>query len=311
MRTIALKKCPRIHAVFFSADGTRLLVVGGANSYHISDAISVDVLGGQEIGRTALDDPACYNVDPALNRLVVGGEEAESGDATVRWTSVPSGSDWRELAIAGAGAICDVAFDRSGTQLAVASEPRRGRARCRVDVFAFAPGTAPEHRLSIPTKRAAGELEFNADGTRLAVGAGEGGANVFEVFDLRTAERVLRFDPKVDQGRYVRFLSDDRVAASGGSKVYVLPLNGRKPQFVLGGKGKALVNDVVVVADGRRLVAGMSNGTVRFWDTLTGEPGPTFAWGVGGIWAVDLAPDGLTCAAAGSKGRIVIWDVDA
>jgi WD40 repeat protein len=310
MRTITLKKCKRIHFLYFSADGTRLLVVGGPNAAHGNAGISVDVFSGQELARVMFPDPTCYNVDPAIDRLVIGEGEGDSGDATVRWIRVPNGKEWDEIEIAGAERIGDIAFDRSGTLFAVASEPRLPRKRCRVDLFRFPLGGRPELLASMPTKRIAGAIEFSADGTRLAVGAGLGGEDAFEVFDLKTRKRLFQFDPKVEDRRCVRFLPDGRVAAAGGSKVFILPVAGGKPQFALG-EGKALVNDIAVAADGRRLVAAMNNGLVRFWDTITGEPGPSFAWRVGGVWSVALAPDGLTCAAAGSNGRIAIWDVDA
>lgn len=305
MRTLSLARCPWVHAIFFSADGTRMLVVAGANSYRIHSAITVDVSGGQETGRVALDDPDCYNVDPALNRLVVGQSGGDLGNAVVKWVELPGGADWHEMEIEGAEDVCDVAFDRSGTRLGVALEPARGRSR--VDVFEFPPGAAPERVGSVPTPRVLGEIEFSADGTRLAVDGG----GACEVFDLRTAKRVFRFAPREDVCEHVRFLPDARLAAAGASKVYVLPARGGKPQFELGGTGQARVNDLLVSGDGLRIVAAMSNGTVRVWDTATGEPRQTYAWGVGGVSTVALAPDGLTGAAAGSKGRIVIWDVDA
>lgn len=315
MRTIKLKKCVRIHALYFAADGRRLLVVGGPNPYLSNAGISVDVIAGAEIGRVTFPRPTCYNVDPAIDRLVLGGHDGFAGEgSSLRWIDVPGGTKWHDIDTGDVGKICDVAFDRTGTLLAVTSATNvinRVRPRCKVDVFRFPRAEPPALLYSMRTKRPAGAIEFSADGTRLAIGAGLGGVDAFEVFDLSARKRLFQFDPKVHDRRCVRFLPDGRVAAAGGSKVYILPAKGGKPQFVLGGDGKVLVNDVAVAADGRHLVAAMDNGTVCFWDTTTGRPGPTFKWRVGGIWSIALAPDGLTCAAAGSKGRIVIWDVDA
>ena len=36
-----------------------------------------------------------------------------------------------------------------------------------------------------------------------------------------------------------------------------------------------------------------------------------FAWDVGPVQALAFAADGLTCAAGGATGRVVLWDVDA
>jgi WD40 repeat protein len=58
------------------------------------------------------------------------------------------------------------------------------------------------------------------------------------------------------------------------------------------------------------LTAGM-DGTARVWDTDTGAELRVFDWGIGKIRVAAVAPDGLTCAAGGDSGQIVVWDVDA
>jgi WD40 repeat protein len=309
MRVIALKKCQRIHVLSFATDGTRLLAIGGPDIYESNVAISIDVASGAEIGRVEFFAPTCYNVDPALTHLVIGTAADYGSDAVVEWIPLSGDSRWQEFSVDGAKRICDVAFDGSGTRLAVTSEPRRGRGRCKAEVYRFAPKKAPKLLSSMPTAKPAGAIAFSADGTRLAVGAGLGGVDAFEVFDLKSGRRAFRFNPPSPDRRCVRFLPDGRLIAGAGSKVYILPVRGGKPQFTLG-TSRAFVNDVAVPADGRRITVAMNNGTLQTWDTATGQAGPRFTWGVGGVWCTALAPDGLTCAAAGSRGRIVIWDVE-
>ena len=53
------------------------------------------------------------------------------------------------------------------------------------------------------------------------------------------------------------------------------------------------------------------DGTVALWDTLTGDPRGRFRWGIGPVQALVLSADGMLAAAAGSTGRIAVWDVDA
>ena len=36
----------------------------------------------------------------------------------------------------------------------------------------------------------------------------------------------------------------------------------------------------------------------------------SFNWNLGKVRCVVFAPDGMTCAAGGSSGQVVVWDVD-
>jgi WD40 repeat protein len=58
------------------------------------------------------------------------------------------------------------------------------------------------------------------------------------------------------------------------------------------------------------IVAVGADKTVRFWDAGTGGERRTYDWNIGRATAIAFAPDGLTCAVGGSKGQIVVWDVD-
>jgi hypothetical protein len=61
--------------------------------------------------------------------------------------------------------------------------------------------------------------------------------------------------------------------------------------------------------DGGVLALGCADGAVRFWARRTGRETHSYDWGVGAASSVAFAPDGMTCAAGGEKGQIVVWDV--
>lgn len=62
----------------------------------------------------------------------------------------------------------------------------------------------------------------------------------------------------------------------------------------------------------RNLVASAgTDGTVRFWNAADATEVRAFDWQMGSVTAVCFAPDGLTCAAGGDNGQVVVWDVDA
>ena len=61
--------------------------------------------------------------------------------------------------------------------------------------------------------------------------------------------------------------------------------------------------------DGRWLALARNDSTVRFFDTQSWTEGPSFDWKIGPAVVVAFARDGMR-AACGSKGKIVVWDVD-
>jgi WD40 repeat protein len=58
------------------------------------------------------------------------------------------------------------------------------------------------------------------------------------------------------------------------------------------------------------LLTAAHDGTVRTWDLRTGDAVAEFDWKIGPVTALAFAPDGLTCAAAGTNGNVALWDTD-
>jgi hypothetical protein len=46
------------------------------------------------------------------------------------------------------------------------------------------------------------------------------------------------------------------------------------------------------------------------WAAGDGRELRVFDWQIGHATAAAFAPDGLTCAAGGDKGQVVVWDTD-
>jgi WD40 repeat protein len=110
------------------------------------------------------------------------------------------------------------------------------------------------------------------------------------------------------------FTADGRLlAATEASRVRVWEPGTRWPVCTLRGHGKR----VTCLAFGRGgagrvpfLLTGSEDETVRVWDAGTGRERSAFRWPVGKVRAVAVAPDGMTAAAAGDNGDLVIWDLD-
>lgn len=98
-----------------------------------------------------------------------------------------------------------------------------------------------------------------------------------------------------------------RLAVSVGKTVELHAPEG-KPVVL---KGHTLfVRAIGFTPDGTTVMTASSDGTVRFWNAATGAETRVFDWGIGRVYSAAFAPGGLTCAAGGEKGQIVVWDVD-
>ncbi len=75
--------------------------------------------------------------------------------------------------------------------------------------------------------------------------------------------------------------------------------------------GAAALTSAAFSPDGGTLALTSVDGTVSFRDAATFAERARFAWDVGPLHGVAFAPDGLTCAAGGDHGRVVMWDVEA
>jgi WD40 repeat protein len=73
---------------------------------------------------------------------------------------------------------------------------------------------------------------------------------------------------------------------------------------------RGLVFSTAFSPDGKRLLLGTNDG-IRVWDVPNGVDSKWFDFGFGAATALSFSPDGLTCAAGGENGQIVVWDVDA
>jgi WD40 repeat protein len=67
---------------------------------------------------------------------------------------------------------------------------------------------------------------------------------------------------------------------------------------------------VAFAPDGKRLLSGSRDETVRLWDVESEQVVAAFEWKIGAIRSVAFSPSGMTAAAAGDDGTIVIWDID-
>ena len=70
-----------------------------------------------------------------------------------------------------------------------------------------------------------------------------------------------------------------------------------------------VANTVAFTSDGQQVVAGMSDGTIRFWSTEQGNSTGTVGSHRYAVRAIALSPDGRTLVSAGADQTLRVWDL--
>jgi WD40 repeat protein len=165
--------------------------------------------------------------------------------------------------------------------------------------------------LGSPPWARVGVAALSADARFLAVGHAD---DVFHVADLK-AKRVVASFPA--EGTSLRDRLTVRLgfdpAATGlvrlaGGRLFARPLGPGKSWQTKRGLGYA--TDFAFHPSGDFLCAVFADGQARDLDPRTGAVLRAFRWARKALHSVAFAPDGLTCAAGGENGRVVVWDVE-
>lgn len=311
MRTIKIKKMKRVNRLQFKPDGSRLLVFGGYEVRGVDDVVFLDPTTGEELSRVATNSDAVV-ASPDGTRLVAADPYGRRPGGSLHWRSADEGAKWVPIPAAKSTTLVGVAFTPDGERLAVGRIKRSGTREHTV----WTPSVAVwrldplEEVLTFPVASEPVVMAFSADGALLACAGGIDGDPPVCVHDTATGVQQYAFIPKGTQTRGLQFDATGRLAVVNAKWVYVLPAGGWEPQFVLASESKQM-NAGVFSPDGRRILTGAHDGSLRVWDAADGREVRSFDWQIGPVTAVAFAPDGLTAAAAGLNGKVIIWDVDA
>jgi WD40 repeat protein len=269
----------------------------------------------RDIFRTSLRSVLSLAFAPDGNLLAIGGEgvpDSHGRIAPVSLWDLSPGGEQRLLWLSISRVASSLAFSHDGKLLAVACPPLTPNSvRTALAVFrrTFAGLVGPDENLWPGGTR---RLTFSPDGNLLAV-AGMSNWNV-ELRDMSAGEgqrratlhfqgqiQALAFSPGGDPAQRV-------LAVAAGRFVELRDGGGRKRSALKG--HTSLVRALAFSPDGRTLLTGGGDGTVRLWDLATGQETACLNWGLGPVQAVAFAPDGMTAAASGDSAEVMIWDVD-
>jgi WD40 repeat protein len=110
--------------------------------------------------------------------------------------------------------------------------------------------------------------------------------------------------------RQIVFSPDGNLlAAAIDWKIHVYDLIHKQERYILSGH-KGIVSSISFSADGRTLLSGSWDTTVKLWEVSTGHETASYSWPIGRVTAVSYAPDGLRAVAGGDLGTIWLWDVE-
>lgn len=161
----------------------------------------------------------------------------------------------------------------------------------------------------IPAGGSVACLDFTPDG-RL----GTNGLKEAVLWDPATGKRLRKWDrPATGNRGPIKFSPDGRLVAYAHTKFVVVaevdpPAESPAAPVTLSGH-KRPVWAIGWSQDGRTLMTTSGDGTARLWDAAAGTELRTLDWGTGKIYSAAFAPDGMTCAAGGENGQVVVWDV--
>lgn len=281
-------------AAVFSPDARTLFTAGSDGS-----VIAWDVGGSRRLGQT-------FRFASTSDRASTAS--AVSPDGTAFATSPGEGrvALWRTRTLTrlpGAlrgpvGHVNSLAFSDDGKLLAAAGSDR---------AVVWDAATAKITRVLPVAELGAQTIAFSPNGTTLAMGQIDG-SDV--IYDLRTGERVARFD-NAGSTDSIDFSPDGKLLASASldGSVTVWDVNGKEAVAALTGGVSAFA--VRFSPNGQLVAVGDSSGAVVLWDVARSRRvGRALTGHNGGVGGIAFDPSGKTLVSSSSDGKLRLWDLE-
>jgi WD40 repeat protein len=150
-------------------------------------------------------------------------------------------------------------------------------------------------------------VAFSHDGRHIATGSKD---TKVRIFDLATGQRVREISGQSAPSTYVAFALDDKhVFSCGDTAAHLWDVATGKQirQFAVPGTGGGYVLGMALSTDGRRLLTGHEDKTVRLWDTTTGKELQRFEGHTDRVISVAFSHDGTRALSGGADGTVRLW----
>ncbi len=284
-------------AVAFSADGRRLVSGGVDRTVRLWD-----VEAGKELRPAGGHQGTVTALAPSPDGRVLA---TASEDGSVLLWDPATGRELRRLA-KGLGPVRSAAWLPDGKTLLAAA----GRG-----IWLWDAHTGREvRRLRLPDS---GELALAPDGKRAVRGS-----DSVRLVDVATGNVVAQLGLQFEGRWPAAFSPDGKLVTTAASpherKTPLLLWHGATGKLLRRFTGEGLWGDqenrirvLAATPDGRLLVGGCKDGTVRLWEWATGQQRAAYWLGDHPLNAVAVSPDGRFVVSGGEDGRVRVRDLVA
>jgi len=279
-----------VWCAMFSADGTKLLTVGGDGA-KLWDAEKADEL--QSFSPQGAVASVDFSPNDSGKRIVTG-----SWDQSAKIWDSKSGQALQRLAAAGTGNVNSVRFSPSGLQVLTASAD--GKAR----LWNAATG-APEGKI-FNHGGVIYAAEFSPNGKLIVTCGDDMRACIWNVADGTVKHSLV--EGHVMAVRAVAFSRDGKFIATGSddNTAIIWSVADGKQLYVLQGH-TAGVTSVAFTDDGDRVLTGSQDNLAKLWDSQNGKEILTLKGHTEEVSSTVFSRDGFNALTTGRDGIAILW----